>query len=210
MSNTKNTIQIFDKYAKQYQEKYMNVDLYSKSLIQFCDAIKTTNPDILELACGSGNITKFLLKQRSDFKISAADLSKNMIALAKENNPKVTTQILDCKDISSLNKKYKGIMCGFCLPYLSKKETFQLIKDASNILKPEGVFYISTMEDDYSKSGFQIASSGNDKMYMYFHEEDYLVATLKENSFKILDIQRKTYQNQDKSITTDLLILAKK
>ncbi len=210
MSNTKNTIKIFDKYADSYQEKYMNVDLYTESLNMFCNAIKTKNPDILELACGPGNITRFLLNKRPDFKILATDLSKNMLALAKANNPTANVQVLDCKNICSLNKMHEGIMCGFCLPYLSKPETLQLIADASKLLKPEGVFYISTMEDAYSKSGFQTSSSGTDSMYMYFHEEDYLVTALKENGFNILDIQRKKYSNPYKTMTTDLLILAKK
>jgi 23S rRNA G2069 N7-methylase RlmK/C1962 C5-methylase RlmI len=46
-------------------------------------------------------------------------------------------------------------MCGFCLPYLSKEEAVKLIRDAAAILNPDGVFYISTMEDDYSKSDFK-------------------------------------------------------
>jgi hypothetical protein len=41
-------------------------------------------------------------------------------------------------------------MCGFGLPYLSKEETENLISGSFALLKPEGVLYVSTMEDDYN------------------------------------------------------------
>ena len=100
-------------------------------------------------------------------------------------------------------------MCGFCLPYLSKEESIKLIEDAAELLKPHGVFYVSTMEDDYSKSGFK-TSSGGDQAYMYYHQADYLTEALQENGFNIIDLQRRDYPEQDGSNTIDLLIIAGK
>jgi len=75
-----------------------------------------------------------------------------MLALAKKNNPTAEFQLLDSREILKLNKTYDAIMCGFCLPYLTKEEAIQLMEDAAKILNANGVIYISTMEDDYSKS----------------------------------------------------------
>jgi hypothetical protein len=67
------------------------------------------------------------------------------------------------------------------------------------------------MEDDYSKSGFKGPSTGGpDKMYIFYHQADYLTDTLKENGFKIIDLQRKDYTEPNGTLTTDLFILAKK
>lgn len=187
------------------------MDLYNDTFDLFCDAVEKEDAHILEIACGPGNITRYLLKKRPNYKILGTDLSPKMIDLAKANNPMAEFRLMDCRDISKLEESYDAIMGGFCLPYLSKEESLKLIHDASELLKPNGVIYLSTMEDDYNKSGFKASSSGGpDKLYIYYHQADYLTNALKKYGFKILDLQRRAYPEENGTSTTDLLILAKK
>jgi trans-aconitate methyltransferase len=209
MDKSKAAAAIFNKYAKEYQDKFMNVDLYGDTFDLFCSHIKTENAVVLELACGPGNITGYLLKKRPGFKIRGIDLAPDMIQLAQFNNPTAEFQVMDCREISSIEVMYDAIMCGFCLPYLSKEETVKLFSDASKLLASGGLFYISTMEDDYSESGFRKGSAG-DEIYMHYYREEDLVAALKANEFKIIDIRRKVYPAQDGSTVTDLIIIAGK
>lgn len=205
MDNTKTAVDIFDKHARLYQDKYMDTSMYHDTFDVFCDNIARKNADMLELACGPGNITAYLLKKRPDLKILGTDLSPNMIDLAKKNNPEAEFRLMDCRNIDQINKKYDAIMCGFALPYLSKEEAIKLIGDAAGVLKPGGIFYLSTMEDDYGKSGLQQSSTG-DSIYMYYHQADYLTGALRENGFIVIHLQRKTYT--DGSGTIDLVIIA--
>ena len=208
MDQTKIAVNIFNKLADGYQEKFMDVSMYHESFDIFCATIKKQNATVLELACGPGNITKYLLEKRSDFKLLGTDLAPNMIALAKINNPTADFQLLDFREITNLNRKFDAIMCGFGLPYLSKEEAIRFIADASDVLNPEGVLYISTMEDDNSKSGFKTGSTG-DAMYQNFHQADYLSKSLEENKLKIIHIDRKEYIHNEQN-TTDLIIIATK
>lgn len=211
MDKTNKAIAVFDKYAQQYQDKFMAFGAYHDSFDLFCRAIKKQNATVLELACGPGNITKYLLKQRPDLNILGTDLSVKMLELAKKNNPTAAFKLMDCRDINKLNEKYDGLMCGFWLPYLDKEEAIKLIGDAVNIIKLEGVLYISTMEDDYAKSGLKGSSSNpQDQCFIHYHEAEYLTKALEENGFEILDLQRKDYTEPNGSITKDLLILAKR
>ncbi len=204
-----NAVAIFNKLAKEYQTKFMDVNLYGKSFDFFCNAIKKQNAEVLELACGPGNITKYLLNKRPDLKILGTDLSLNMIELAKINNPNAEFKLMDARAISKLDKKYDGLMCGFCLPYLSKEEALQLIADASKVLNPKGILYISTMEDDYAKSNFKKGSSG-DEIFMHFHQEDYLSEALIKNGFKMLEIIQQDFPTQDGTKITDLILIAER
>ena len=199
--------EIFNKYAGEYQHKYMDVGLYHDSLDLFCDHIRRENAEILEIACGPGNITRYLLDKRPGFNILGIDLAENMIELAKINNPEAEFVCMDCREIAKLDKKYDGIMCGFCLPYLSKEEAIQLIEDASRLLRPGGMIYLSTMEDDYAKSGVQ-TNSGGDQVYMYFHRADYLIDALEKNGFTLVNMKRQGYPKPEDTLTTDLLIVA--
>ena len=202
-------VNVFNKCAAAYQDKFMDVSLYKDSLDLFCDSIEKEHADILEIACGPGNITRYLLNKRPGFKILAIDLAPNMLELARSNNPEAEFRLMDCRDIGTLGKMYDAVMCGFCLPYLSKDEAVKLIKDASDLLTDRGVIYLSTMEDDYARSGYQTSSSG-DRLYMYFHQSDYLHSALKGNGFKTINIQHMEYKDADGSKVADMIIVASK
>jgi len=209
MNHTKIAVDIFDKFAKEYQEKFMNLDLYNDTFDFFCEQVQTKNAHILELACGPGNITKYLLSKRANFKILATDLSNNMLELAKLNNPTAQFKLMDCRDVKKLNKKFDALIAGFCLPYLSKAEAIQLIAHAAESLKPKGILYLSTMEDDNHKSGFKTGSTG-EQMFMNYHEEIYLREAMQENNLKLLKLYRKNFPSTDGSKVIDLILIAEK
>lgn len=207
---TKATIDIFDKYAQSYETKYMSVEKYHESLELFCSSLSSRDASILELACGPGNITKYLLDKIPTLKILGTDLSPSMLKLAQANNPTANFRSLDCRSILDLKSEYNAIVCGFGLPYLSKEEAVKLIEDASKSLNKGGLLYLSTMEDDYSKSGFKASSSNpDDVLFMYYHEEQYLVAALKKYEFEIVDISRVKYIDDKNQDVVDLTLIGK-
>ena len=208
MDKNKIAVEVFNKMASAYEGKFMDVSLYGDTFDFFCNQIKNKG-EVIELACGPGNITKYLLNKRPDLTILGTDLSANMIELAKKNNPTAEFQLMDCRDIGKIEKKYDAIMCGFCLPYLSKEETSQLIHDASKVVKPKGVLYLSTMEDDYEKSAFK-KGSGGDEIFMHYYRAKFLSETLKKNNFTILDLKRKESVMTDGTEVVDLIIIAGK
>lgn len=68
MNTSKSTIETWDKLASQYQDKFMNLDLYNDTYDLFCSRIVKKEASVLELGCGPGNITKYMLSKRPDFK----------------------------------------------------------------------------------------------------------------------------------------------
>jgi 2-polyprenyl-3-methyl-5-hydroxy-6-metoxy-1,4-benzoquinol methylase len=209
MNHYKNSIESFDMLAQSYQDKFMDLDLYNDTYSVFCKLIEKQNATIFEIGCGPGNITKYLLSQRPDFKIEAIDLAPNMIKLAKENNPAAVFKIMDCKDIDLIITKFDSIVCGFCIPYLSKQEVEKLIKDCAYLLNPSGILYFSTIEDDHNKSGYETSSNGQYKSYVYYYPEDYLQQLLKENNFEVLDLKRKYFQKPDGTISSHIIFIGR-
>ncbi|MGV3630717.1 MAG: class I SAM-dependent DNA methyltransferase [Bacteroidota bacterium] len=209
MEHSKAVADLFNRWAERYQDRFMNVDLYKESFDIFCAQVRKKDASILELGCGPGNITQYLLGKQPDFRVLGLDLADNMVELAKINNPQAKFRVMDCRDILQLGQKFDAVMCGFCLPYLNREESLQLIADIAGLLNPEGVLYISTMEDAYVNSGYQTSSDGKDKLYMYFHEAEYLTGALEENGFKMIDLQRKRYPGTDGKEVTDLILIGK-
>lgn len=207
MDNNQMSVDVFNKHADLYQEKFMDVALYHDTFDLFCNSITRQQATVLEVACGPGNVTKYLLQQRPDLKILGTDLAPNMLRLAETNNPQATFQWMDARDIGKMNRAFDAVMCGFGFPYLSKEEVITFIADAARLLTATGVLYISTMEDDYHKSGIKKSSTG-DTTYTYYHQADYLTAALTANNFRIRLITRKVSTAADGTTTTDLIIIA--
>lgn len=209
MDRYKTTFQTYDKVTEVYQDKFMDMDLYNDTYDVFCQLIEKTNPAIFEIGCGPGNITRYLSRQRPDFRLEAVDVAPNMIRLAKANNPTASFQVMDCREIDLLNQQFDGIICGFCMPYLSKEECSELIKNCAQLLPVGGIFYFSVIEDDYSKSGYESGSTG-DQVYVYYHEAPFLLDALEANHFEQKAVFRKAYSRADGTISTHLIVIAEK
>jgi len=209
MNKYKTTIKTWDKIASLYQDKFMGLELYNDSYDVFCQQVGKTNAKVLEIGCGPGNITKYLITNRPDFKIKATDVAPSMIALAKNNNPTVNFEVMDCREINKINHKYDGVICGFCIPYISKEDCSKLIKDSSQLLEKEGVLYLSTIEGEYKSSGYEYGSTG-DKTYVYYYSESFFENELLKNNFEILELIKINYPKTKDSYQTHMIFIAKK
>ncbi len=186
MDKNRLAVELFGRYAQRYQEKYMNQDRYQRSLDAFCDYEILPSGSLLELGCGPGNVTQYILDRLPGLELLATDLAPEMLSLAQANNPSIQTQLLDCREISTLEKQFTGIIAAFVLPYLSPKEAKAFINDAAVQLKPDGVLYFSMMSGSASLSGWQGPSDGSaDRLYMYYHEEKTLLNYLAEAELEV-------------------------
>lgn len=202
-------VEAFNLRAEVYQERFMDVSSYADSLNAFCDGIPNPDARILELACGPGNITKYLLDRRPTWHILATDLAPTMVELAQSNNPTAECRVMDARDLKAFEQQFHGIMVGFGLPYFTGSEAVQLIRDAAALLLPSGVLYLSTMEDDPSRSGL-MANSYGDQLYMNYHRGEDLLAALSEAGLAVIYLHRQDFLRPDGSKWHDLLIVAKR
>jgi predicted TPR repeat methyltransferase len=210
MDHSRLAKEVFDQYASAYEGKFMFLDLYNDTYDTVCNLVVKPHAEIFEIGCGPGNITRYLLSKRSDFKITGIDISPTMIELAKKNNPSAEFNVMDCRDIGQLSKKYDAIVCGFCMPYLSNEECSNLINDAAMLLNENGLFYFSVIEGKYSDSGFEFSSDGKSKTFVYQYEEKYLVDLLAEAGMEITNVIRKSYFKSPEVESTHLIIIARK
>lgn len=209
MENIQNVINVFDNCSAEYEKKYMGISLYIPSIDLFCSSIKKDRAAILELGCGPGNITRYIAEQHPRYSILSTDVSTNMLKLARKNVPNASFVEMDCRSVSNLNGTFDGIVCGFVLPYLSKDEAIQLIHDASDLLEPEGILYISTMEGLYSTSEQTKSSTGEYELFIHYHEFEYLDQAIKDAGLFLLKTLRVESVSAGKDVV-DLILVIKK
>lgn len=209
MDRYKETLETWNKVALIYENKFMDLDLYNHTYDFICNSITKNKPKILEIVCGPGNITKYLLSQKPNFNIFGIDFAPNMIQLAKKNNPSANFAVMDSRKINEIKTKYDAIVCGFCLPYLSHTDSRKFIADCSKLLNYNGLIYISFVEGNPNKSDFQIGSTG-DRSFFYFYNLDDLKIELLENKFYDLTIFKVNYKKSLTEIQTHTVLTAKK
>lgn len=187
----------------------MNMDLYNETYDFICQQIKKENAKILEIGCGPGNITKYLLTKRPDFKIFGTDIAPNMIELAKKNNPTANFAVMDAREINKLEEKYDAVINGFCLPYFSESESEQFVINASLLLNTGGIIYISFVEGNPASSSFKTNGDG-DRVYFQYHELEILQATLIGNNFHQIKIFKVEYSKSVNETDIHTILIAKK
>ena len=211
MENFELSVQRFDEFAEEYASRFENVSGYIEQLIFFTDQIKAENPAILELACGPGNVTKFLKNHFPESRILGVDLAPKMIELAQKALPDVDFRVMDVRDISVISEKFDAVMCSFCLPFLSKEDAVKLIVDCSALLNPGGVVYLSTMEGDETRAGYEKTSfSGDSEIYFNYHIQSDLESAFSGNGFRVVRLDHQNYLEPDGSVTIDLIFIAEK
>ncbi|RQO32208.1 class I SAM-dependent methyltransferase [Taibaiella sp. KBW10] len=205
------TFETWNRNAGLYADKFMELHLYDDTYDAFMASLPIKDARILELGCGPGNITRYLCAQNPELKIEAIDIAANMIALAQTFNQAAHFQVMDVRDIRRHWSKstFNGIVMGFCLPYLDEPDMLQLLRDAYDLLTPEGVLYFSFVPGDYDDSGLLTGSSG-DRVHFYYYQTADLVTVLKQLSFELINMGSKAYINNDESIATHTIIIARK
>lgn len=211
MENFDISVQRFDEFASEYAQRFMDLSSYSDSIDRFCDWIPGQQPQLLELGCGPGNVTRLLKLRFPESQITAIDLAPKMIEIARKELPEVDFRVMDVRDISIISEKFDAVMCSFCLPFLSKTDAKKLIADCADRLNPGGVFYLSTMEGDETRAGFETTSfSENAEIYFNYHRQTDLEAVLLQCGFELIQAKEQDYTEPDGSLTTDLIFIGVK
>lgn len=208
MDRDKETFDTWNNIASIYQDKFMDLDLYNNTYDYICNSVTEPQAKLLEIGCGPGNITKYLLSKRPDFDIFGIDIAPNMIELAKLNNPNAQFAVMDSRQINNLTTKYDGIIVGFCLPYLSHAESNELIANAYDLLNDRGLIYLSFVEGDPDKSGFKVGSGG--RVYFHFYNSDNLKAQLVNAKFDTIETFKVRYKTSEEEFDIHTILTAKK
>lgn len=208
MDRYQETFETWNNIASIYEQKFMNLNLYDASYDYICHSIAKTNANILDVGCGPGNISKYLLSKRPDFKILGIDVSPNMIEIARVQNPTATFEVMDCRKPETITDNYDGIIAGFYIPYLSDEEVRQFFSWAQSKLSEGGLIYLSFVEGHPDNSDFKSGSGG--RVFFNYYESDHLLKYLKSFGFNEIKCFYVDYCTSDSTIETHSILISKK
>lgn len=202
------TFETWNKIAKVYEDKYMNLPLYNDTYDSFLNLLPK-RAKILDVGCGPGNVSKYLLDHQPDLEILGVDISQNMVDLASKNLPKAQFKVLDFRNLDQLQTSFQGIICGFGLPYLSSGDVKVFFNQCDQLLYPDGILYISFVPGHETDSHFITGMNGL-RVYFNYHDPKKIKTLLGNHQFKLLEQMEVPFQRKDNSTETHLIFLASK
>lgn len=196
--------------AQAYEDKFMNLSIYDHTYDAYCDLLPEIDPlCILETGCGPGNITRYISKRSKNIQLTATDISENMIATARTHVPNAEFIVMDCRDISTIGKKFHGIVSGFCIPYLNLDDGANYFRDCSNLLHQNGLLYLSYVPSETDRSTVQQNSMGS-RVHFQFFTNETIIQLLETNNFKMVSSIPVPFSRSEGNTETHMVIIAKK
>lgn len=137
----------FNREAEAFDKQVLkNIPKYPEMITALINAIpdKKENPKILDLGCGTGNITLKVLEKFPNAQITCLDLSENMIKIAKNKLEQYESieYIIGDFTKTEITEKYDAIISSLALHHIpndkEKQEMYHAIYEALN---ESGVFY---------------------------------------------------------------------
>lgn len=181
------TFATYSKIAEVYEERFMQLSIYDETYHCFILELGKGEKSVLDVACGPGNITAYLHRQRPEWKLTGVDAAEKMIELACKNVPEAHFLVADVRELETGNQQFDGIIAGFFLPYITLEETDEFLSTLNGLLTHNGTIYLSYVDDNPEKSGVKTNQSG-DSVHFIYHRISDLSALFDKHGFEMKHI----------------------
>lgn len=130
-------------------DKYLGPLLFETYALELMDRLKKDDlKNMLEIACGTGRVTRHLLSLiSSDGRLLATDLNPDMIEEAKRHvtSEKIQWQQADAQQLPFKQNSFDHVICQFGVMFFPDKEA--AFKEAFRVLKPGGKYIFSVWDN---------------------------------------------------------------
>jgi ubiquinone/menaquinone biosynthesis C-methylase UbiE len=141
MNHIEKTIKTYDIIASKYCRKTLipKVRKFEHNLLdKFLKMIKIKNPKLLDIGCGDGRDTAYLLEQGAD--VIGIDLSGSMLEEAKKNVLNGNFIKMDMRRLEFPDGQFDGVWASGCVYHVTKDEFKKVLREIHRVLKRNGVF----------------------------------------------------------------------
>jgi len=136
-----NEAALFDKMFFKIMPRYQEM---MGALIEAIPFSKNDRLRIIDLGCGTGNLTQKIISAYPRARVTCADMAENMLKMAQaklKNKRNVSFWLGDIRDFD-YSGKYDVIVASMVLHHIEKKEKTRFYRKVYRALANGGVFYI--------------------------------------------------------------------
>lgn len=203
------SVNTFDRLAETYAGKYLALDTYDAYYREFCSHVPRQGASVLDVACGPGNVSAFLVRERPDLQVLGIDLAPNMVRLAQTHVPSARFLVHDCRHLADLGRVFDGIAYAFGLNYLNQDEAEQFFESLGKVLAPNGALYLSAMSGPRERSGLQTSSSG-DQVHVYYRPRQEIERLVQSAGLELVFLDEIASPANASNPTVDVVLVAQR
>lgn len=200
MDKSKFAVSTYNKVADKYAQKYFD-DLTDTPYINKFLALLPKSAKVLDIGCGPGTFTKYLLGK--GFDVEGIDLSSEMLRLARENVPQAKFAEIDMRKLTYPDESFDGLLVAYSLIHIPSEEIPAALKGFYRILKLGGVVLIVAQKGKPDKIVDEPLKEG-EKIFINFFTKERLTKFLTEAGFKV-EYQEETAANDPDSLSDSVI-----
>lgn len=185
--------QAYNQWADSYDTVANKTrDVEAQALRTIFARIPMHDKDVLEIGCGTGKNTEWLLTKTRQ--ITGADFSEEMLAKArtKITDSRATFQHLDLRQPWNIpDHSFDLITCSLVLEHI--ENIGFVFQEANRVLKPNGLFYFGELHPAKQYSGtkarFDTGEKGVFELECFVHHVSDFFLVARKASLECIDLQ---------------------
>ena len=157
-----------DSLISENYDRYLGPFLFEPFALDLVNRIAGKNyENVLELACGTGRVTRHLRRVLPQAKIVATDSQSDMIRVASQQLPddNIQWQTADAQQLAFADQGFNLIICQFGLMFM--RDRSKVLSEVFRVLKPSGKFIFNTWDKIENNGAIHL---GNQIICSYFPE----------------------------------------
>ena len=137
---------IFQSISKGYDRANTRISLglhlrWKKKAVRLMAADLPQGGKVLDLCCGTGDISTILLQAREDLHVTGADFSPNMLSVAKsrfQNEERIELLLADARNLPFEDNSFDGCIISFGLRNTADYK--EVLAEIARVTRPGGIF----------------------------------------------------------------------
>jgi len=179
----------YDRYLGPYI-----FDPYARHLVEYAASGMPQPETILEIACGTGRVTRLLQKTFPNARIIATDISNDMLTIARQltTGTNIDWQIADAQELPFDDHSFDLVIFQFGLMFVPDKQ--KALAETHRVLAPGGRLLLGTWDTLENNPAFDLADKVVKKYFpidpprffhapFSLHDDDQLITWAKDAGF---------------------------
>ncbi len=204
-NKNKKAIKVYDTIAEQYASRFDSIksspDLIFLNIFL---SYLTKGMNIIDLGCGPAFSTNYFIQ--NGLKAEGVDLSKKMIAIAKQNYPNIKFSLSDMQKFTP-HIMVNAVWAGYSLFNFKQADFENTLKKIKSYLQLTGILGI-VMQEGIGEMELNIPFSLNEKIYLHLYTKKKLITILERYGFKVIN-QKIRKATKDEFPYNKILLIAR-
>jgi len=157
---------VYNIIANQYTKN--KEGFYPKECLEEFFMYLNPRSQILDLGCGPGQFSKIFSEAKHC--VTCLDFSEEMLKIATKEVPNASFVLGDIRELGNIfySKSFDGVWACSSLLHMSKKEIPQVFNHVHEVLKDNGVFYVSVKEGEGEENIIDKRYNNISRHFSYF------------------------------------------